>query len=225
MSGARETRRRKSKRFIDCRRDWSTVDGRPLSAKVRVAWSYIQLSAMVADRSTNLTTKRCVLRPITPDDAAQLHELWSSPGVRRFLWDDEIIPIARTRAAIEQSQTMFDEQAYGLWGAWPSACAKSHRLCRAVALSRSARAGIAVRRDGAALGTGLRGRNRACRDEVTVSTRLTCRSCRQALTSRIPRRSACWTNWDFAACAAARSPAWIRCFTSGFGLTTLNFDL
>jgi ribosomal-protein-alanine N-acetyltransferase len=71
--------------------------------------------------STNLTTTRCVLRPITPGDTARLHGLWSSPGVRRFLWDDEIIPIARTRAAIEQSQAMFTEQACGLWGVRPSA--------------------------------------------------------------------------------------------------------
>jgi ribosomal-protein-alanine N-acetyltransferase len=70
---------------------------------------------------TTLTTQRLVLLPITDDDAEQLHELWSSPGVRRFLWDDEIIPLARTRAAIEHSQRMFEEQAVGLWGAWSSA--------------------------------------------------------------------------------------------------------
>ncbi len=76
---------------------------------------------MVGERLPKLTTPRCVLHPITLDDAEQLHELWSSPGVRRFLWDDEIIPLARTRAAIEQSQRMFEEQAFGLWGAWSSA--------------------------------------------------------------------------------------------------------
>jgi hypothetical protein len=80
-----------------------------------------RLSDMVGVRSTTLATKRCVLRPVTLGDTAQLHGVWSSPGVRRFLWDDEIIPLARTRAAIEQSQSMFDEQACGLWGAWPSA--------------------------------------------------------------------------------------------------------
>ena len=58
---------------------------------------------------------------MTPDDTAELHALWSSPGVRRFLWDDEIIPLTRTRAAIEQSQAMFAERGCGLWGAWPSA--------------------------------------------------------------------------------------------------------
>jgi ribosomal-protein-alanine N-acetyltransferase len=72
-------------------------------------------------RQLYLTTRRCVLHPLSPDDTAQLHALWSSPGVRRFLWDDEIIPIARTRAAIEHSQAMFAGEAYGLWGVRPSA--------------------------------------------------------------------------------------------------------
>ena len=75
---------------------------------------------MVGERSTELRTKRCVLRPIAAGDREQLHELWVSAGVRRFLWDNEMIPIARTQAAIEQSQRMFEEQAFGLWGAWCS---------------------------------------------------------------------------------------------------------
>jgi ribosomal-protein-alanine N-acetyltransferase len=68
-----------------------------------------------------LTTARCVLRPITADHAEQLHALWTSPGVRRFLWDDEVIAIERTRAAIDTSQRMCGEQAFGLWGVWPTA--------------------------------------------------------------------------------------------------------
>lgn len=67
-----------------------------------------------------LTTKRCVLRPVTMDDVTSLHELWTSPGVRRFLWDDEIITPSRTRAAIAQSEQLFNKQQGGLWGMWPS---------------------------------------------------------------------------------------------------------
>ena len=37
-------------------------------------------NCMVGERTTELTTQRCVLRPITADDAEQLHELWSSPS-------------------------------------------------------------------------------------------------------------------------------------------------
>jgi RimJ/RimL family protein N-acetyltransferase len=71
------------------------------------------------ERLVELTTRRCVLRPLTTGDIERLHELWSSPGVRRFLWDGEVIPIARTRATIEQSRRMFAEQGFGLWAVWP----------------------------------------------------------------------------------------------------------
>lgn len=66
-----------------------------------------------------LTTRRCALRPLTGDHAGTLHRLWTSAGVRRFLWDDEVIPLERTRAVIEQSRELFKTQRYGLWGAWP----------------------------------------------------------------------------------------------------------
>jgi [ribosomal protein S5]-alanine N-acetyltransferase len=52
-----------------------------------------------------------------PDDASSLHQLWTSAGVRRFLWDDEVIPMARTVKAIEQSTQSFGEWRFGLWGA------------------------------------------------------------------------------------------------------------
>jgi ribosomal-protein-alanine N-acetyltransferase len=69
----------------------------------------------VEDRR-HLTTKRGALQPITAADAQHLHDLWSSAGVRRFLWDDEIIPLTRTQAAIAQSETIFRDQGFGLWG-------------------------------------------------------------------------------------------------------------
>ena len=70
------------------------------------------------ETTIELTTTRCVLRPISPGDADPLHELWTSPGVRRFLWDDEVIPMARTVGAVEQSQRLFREHGFGLWGMW-----------------------------------------------------------------------------------------------------------
>lgn len=72
----------------------------------------------MVQQGLELTTRRFVLRPITRADASPLHDLWASPGVRRFLWDDQVIPIERTREAIEQSQRFFREYQYGLWGAW-----------------------------------------------------------------------------------------------------------
>lgn len=69
----------------------------------------------------NLSTSRCLLRPVTPLDADRLHEVWTSPGVRRYLWDDDVIPHEHTRAAIEKSQQLFRDHGYGLWVALPRA--------------------------------------------------------------------------------------------------------
>jgi [ribosomal protein S5]-alanine N-acetyltransferase len=69
-------------------------------------------------RPTELTTARCLLRPIAPADRDHLHELWTSPGGRRFLWDDTIIPLSRTVDAIEHSGHLFRANGFGLWGAW-----------------------------------------------------------------------------------------------------------
>ena len=72
----------------------------------------------MALKTIELATSRCVLRPIAREDADALHEVWASPGVRRFLWDDELIRFARTRAAIDTNDRMFAEAAVGLWAAW-----------------------------------------------------------------------------------------------------------
>jgi RimJ/RimL family protein N-acetyltransferase len=65
-----------------------------------------------------LTTSRCRLRAITAADTDALHDLWTSPGVRYYLWDNQIIPRARTVEAVAQNQRLFDEHGYGLWGMW-----------------------------------------------------------------------------------------------------------
>lgn len=64
---------------------------------------------------TDLSTARCELTPVSPSDAAALHALWSTPGVRRYLWDGEIIPRERTDAAIATSADLFERHDFGLW--------------------------------------------------------------------------------------------------------------
>lgn len=64
-----------------------------------------------------LETDRCQLRPVSPDDAGDLHRLWISPGVRRFLWDDEIIPIERAAEVVSTSLELFERHRFGLWAA------------------------------------------------------------------------------------------------------------
>jgi RimJ/RimL family protein N-acetyltransferase len=65
-----------------------------------------------------LTTARLVLRPLATADASALHQLWIAPGVRRFLWDDEVIPLTRTLDVIATSEQLFREHRFGLWAAW-----------------------------------------------------------------------------------------------------------
>jgi RimJ/RimL family protein N-acetyltransferase len=64
-----------------------------------------------------LLTARCELRPVSAGDAAELHALWTAPGVRRFLWDDEIIPLEQTADAIRTSEALFRDHRFGLWAA------------------------------------------------------------------------------------------------------------
>jgi ribosomal-protein-alanine N-acetyltransferase len=80
--------------------------------------SVLDVGARTKVVALELATDCCVLRPVTADDARGLHELWASPGVRRFLWDDEIVPFGRPLAAIERSVRLFEERHFGMWGAW-----------------------------------------------------------------------------------------------------------
>jgi RimJ/RimL family protein N-acetyltransferase len=62
-----------------------------------------------------IETARLRLRPCTFDDVSDLHRLWTEPGVRRYLWDDEVIPRERVQAIIETSLASFKAHGYGLW--------------------------------------------------------------------------------------------------------------
>ncbi len=64
-----------------------------------------------------LRTRRLTLRPVRSADTLELHELWTSAGVRRYLWDDEIISLGKTRDAIVKSERLFRDRGLGLWGA------------------------------------------------------------------------------------------------------------
>lgn len=70
---------------------------------------------MQVSHTLQLTTARCDLRPLSVGDAVELHELWTTSGVRRFLWDDEIIPPSRTAEAIATSDALFQVHRFGLW--------------------------------------------------------------------------------------------------------------
>ncbi len=62
-----------------------------------------------------LTTQRLVLRPIAPSDIDALHRFWTDPAVRKYLWDNEIIPRERVEEIICDSEASFRELGSGLF--------------------------------------------------------------------------------------------------------------
>lgn len=70
-------------------------------------------------RDSTIETSRLRLRPLTADDVDELHRLWIEPGVRRYLWDDEVLPRERVRAVVEESVALFESRGLGLWAVRP----------------------------------------------------------------------------------------------------------
>jgi ribosomal-protein-alanine N-acetyltransferase len=67
--------------------------------------------------AATLHTERLTLRPLRPEDADELHALWSAPGVVRFLWDGKAVPFEQTAGILERNEALFAESGFGLWGA------------------------------------------------------------------------------------------------------------
>ncbi len=68
--------------------------------------------------AVELPSARLRLRPLASGDVDLMHRLWTDPDVRKFLWDDVIIPHDQTAAVIAASSGDFVERGYGLWGVW-----------------------------------------------------------------------------------------------------------
>ena len=62
-----------------------------------------------------LTTERLVLRPVSARDHAALLAHWTTPDVRRFLFDGGIISADEVTEAIRDSAGDFAAAGYGMW--------------------------------------------------------------------------------------------------------------
>jgi ribosomal-protein-alanine N-acetyltransferase len=62
-----------------------------------------------------LETERMRLRPIAPGDLAAAHAMWTTPGVRRYLFDDVVVSVEQAREHIARSEMSFARDGYGLW--------------------------------------------------------------------------------------------------------------
>lgn len=63
-----------------------------------------------------IETSRLFCRPLVRGDVDRLHQIFTNPSVRKYLWDDEVIPRERTAWLLDASRGMFAEQGLGLWG-------------------------------------------------------------------------------------------------------------
>lgn len=62
-----------------------------------------------------LRTDRLILRPIAPSDVDALHQFWTDPAVRKYLWDNEIISRETVVDIVERSTASFRELGTGLF--------------------------------------------------------------------------------------------------------------
>jgi ribosomal-protein-alanine N-acetyltransferase len=62
-----------------------------------------------------LETPRLLLRPSAHADLDALHRLWTDPKVRRYLWDNVIIPKERTASFLQESVECFERHGFGQW--------------------------------------------------------------------------------------------------------------
>jgi RimJ/RimL family protein N-acetyltransferase len=74
---------------------------------------------------SRLTTPRLTMTPLGIRDAEPVANMWTSPGVRRFQFDDEILTFDRVRSMMELNERLFATHSFGLWGAWAS---EPHRV-------------------------------------------------------------------------------------------------
>jgi [ribosomal protein S5]-alanine N-acetyltransferase len=63
-----------------------------------------------------IETARLKLRPFTTANVSDLHSLWIDPGVRKYLWDDEVISREQVASVIDESISLFEASQFGLWG-------------------------------------------------------------------------------------------------------------
>jgi len=60
-------------------------------------------------------TARLRLFPCAFENIREIHELWTNPAVRHFLFDDRTISSEKTCSFIEASSKTFGKCGYGIW--------------------------------------------------------------------------------------------------------------
>ena len=64
---------------------------------------------------TLLTSQRLKLTPFEADEVDLFHRINTSPFVRKYLWDDEVIALEMARELLAQNEQHFQSDKFGLW--------------------------------------------------------------------------------------------------------------
>lgn len=62
-----------------------------------------------------LTTDRCMLVPFAKSEVALFHQINTSPFVRKYLWDNEIITLETVNGILSENERLFNQKHFGLW--------------------------------------------------------------------------------------------------------------
>ncbi|MGE0825364.1 MAG: GNAT family N-acetyltransferase [Candidatus Binatia bacterium] len=64
---------------------------------------------------TQLRTTRLALFPYQETDIAGLHRVWIDPGVRKYLWDEQLITLATAAEVVQAGIQDWATHHYGQW--------------------------------------------------------------------------------------------------------------
>ncbi len=62
-----------------------------------------------------LESQRLLLKPVLSSQLDTLHNIFTNPYVRKYLFDDRIISVQEVEIMLLESQKLFNEQKFGLW--------------------------------------------------------------------------------------------------------------
>lgn len=62
-----------------------------------------------------LKTDRLTLVPFSHSDVCSLHQMWTNPSVRKYLWDDQVVSLEMVKTVVEDSIRSFSDQGWGFW--------------------------------------------------------------------------------------------------------------
>jgi len=64
---------------------------------------------------SSLKTQRLTLSPFDLNELDILHQLFTDPYIREYLWDDQLLPRSQSEDVLKVNQQLFKRNKWGLW--------------------------------------------------------------------------------------------------------------